>query len=375
MNGKTTVYSVALSVLKQSYLIQLSYHQTHGGCMKNLLVMLLLFAGLLNPVFSQPLQKNGQTSTTISYYYHLTTGSYLENADMEAVCVSEFGVGASLADWANVKNWISGLPDGMTSFYAASGMLVAGICYLQWNGVRYASGGRHYFIQQFNSGAPGGFLVHDSYLSLYLGSWYGMVIQVMAQVPEATVPVNMSSFKAFRTSEGVRLLWTTETERNNSGFSLTRSVNNSVFEDLTFIAGQGTTTDKHFYSYFDMMDGITPSEKVSYRMYQVDFDGKVTFAGMTEAGYSDENTYILSPNYPNPFNPVTTIKFSIPQKGMVTLSVFDLMGREVKTLISSEQNAGFHTIVLNGSDLSSGSYFIRLSFGGKSVVRQVVLMK
>jgi hypothetical protein len=68
----------------------------------------------------------------------------------------------------------------------------------------------------------------------------------------------------------------------------------------------------------------------------------------------------LSQNYPNPFNPATNIDFELPFDGKVYIVIFDITGREVKTLLNESRTAGFHTIRFNASDLSSGLYFYRI---------------
>jgi hypothetical protein len=73
--------------------------------------------------------------------------------------------------------------------------------------------------------------------------------------------------------------------------------------------------------------------------------------------------FILYQNYPNPFNPITTIRFSLPQRSYVTLKVFDVLGREVATLVNEELNAGEHSVVYETKGLSSGLYICRLQMG------------
>jgi hypothetical protein len=85
--------------------------------------------------------------------------------------------------------------------------------------------------------------------------------------------------------------------------------------------------------------------------------------------------YRLYENYPNPFNPSTTIKFTIPENGFVTLSVFDVTGREVGTLINSQMNPGTHEISFDASSLASGMYFYKIIVNNFTDVKKMVLIK
>ncbi|MFQ5637724.1 MAG: T9SS type A sorting domain-containing protein [bacterium] len=86
-------------------------------------------------------------------------------------------------------------------------------------------------------------------------------------------------------------------------------------------------------------------------------------------------TFALQQNYPNPFNPETTIRFSLPQRAHVTLKVFDLLGRELATLVDDELQAGGHLAVFDANALSSGVYFYRMTAGHFSQSRKAILMK
>ncbi len=86
-------------------------------------------------------------------------------------------------------------------------------------------------------------------------------------------------------------------------------------------------------------------------------------------------SYELAQNYPNPFNPVTQIQYSLEQSSNVTLRVFDILGREVATLINENQNAGRHVVDFNASDFASGIYLYRLEAGSFVQVKKMILMK
>ena len=97
--------------------------------------------------------------------------------------------------------------------------------------------------------------------------------------------------------------------------------------------------------------------------------------GITQTGSNVPSEYALLQNYPNPFNPTTNIKFDIPEQGFVSLKVYDVVGKEVATLVNETKTAGSYTVDFNGSDLSSGAYFYRLEVGSFTAVKRMILLK
>ncbi|MFA7360914.1 MAG: T9SS type A sorting domain-containing protein [Candidatus Kapaibacterium sp.] len=85
--------------------------------------------------------------------------------------------------------------------------------------------------------------------------------------------------------------------------------------------------------------------------------------------------YSLSQNYPNPFNPVTKINFAIPKQGIVSLKIYDVLGREVKTLVNEIKSAGFYSVDFNGNDFASGVYFYRLESESFRDTKRMLLIK
>jgi hypothetical protein len=86
-------------------------------------------------------------------------------------------------------------------------------------------------------------------------------------------------------------------------------------------------------------------------------------------------TFALDQNFPNPFNPVTNIKFGIPKAGNVKLIVYDISGREVKRLVNQNLSAGYYNFDFNASNLASGVYFYRIEANNFTDVKKMVLVK
>ena len=86
-------------------------------------------------------------------------------------------------------------------------------------------------------------------------------------------------------------------------------------------------------------------------------------------------TYTLETPYPNPFNPVTTLSFTLPEMGAVNLSIHDLQGREVASLVSGMMDAGYHSVNWDASNHGSGMYFVKMISGENVQTRKLMLVK
>ena len=87
------------------------------------------------------------------------------------------------------------------------------------------------------------------------------------------------------------------------------------------------------------------------------------------------DNYLLLQNYPNPFNPVTKISFAIPESGFVTLKVYDVLGREISSLVNAQKNAGSYVVDFDASNLTSGIYFYRLDVNGFVDTKKMTVLK
>lgn len=194
------------------------------------------------------------------------------------------------------------------------------------------------------------------------------------------VPVEFHSFTANAVNNVVTLDWQTATETNNYGFEIQRSINNNDFETIHFIQGAGTTTDKRSYSYsFDEKYFGT----IEYRLKQIDYDGTTAYSNVVLVDITSPNSFELIQNFPNPFNPTTTIQFQISSAGSVNLRLYDVLGNKIADLISNENyQPGVHSFFFDSNryNLSSGIYFYKLEVVevnniNYSATKKLVLMK
>jgi hypothetical protein len=116
-------------------------------------------------------------------------------------------------------------------------------------------------------------------------------------------------------------------------------------------------------------------------LFAGEFDGGLYFyRNVTQTSVASRTTpqsqsFELYQNYPNPFNPVTTIEYSVPKTGFVTINLYDVLGREIKTLVNEEKTIGNYSIELNVNEISSGIYYYRMQAGSFFDTKKLVLMK
>ncbi len=174
------------------------------------------------------------------------------------------------------------------------------------------------------------------------------------------VPVELTSFTAKADNNTVTLNWTTATELNNSGFQIERS-NGSEYQTVGFVAGHGTSTNVHNYTFVDQN---VEAGSYNYRLKQIDLDGTFEYSNTIEVEVLGLREFALGQNYPNPFNPSTTINFSLAVDSKVSLKVFNVLGQEVASLVNGQMSAGSQKISFDASSLNSGVYFYRLDADG-----------
>jgi len=185
-------------------------------------------------------------------------------------------------------------------------------------------------------------------------------------------PVELTSFSATTIGKDVKLSWNTSTEANNYGFEVERSVVKGEWNKIGFVNGNGNSNSPKDYSFVD--DKVV-SGKYSYRLKQIDNDGQFEYSKVIEIDVNGTKKFELTQNYPNPFNPTTTIQFQLPQAGLVKLTLYNILGQEMKTLVNETKEAGTHTVNFDASDLNSGVYIYKIESGSFTQTRKMTLVK
>jgi len=209
-----------------------------------------------------------------------------------------------------------------------------------------------------------------------LGCWVNQIVGVsggcLCVCFDRYLAVELVSLTALPGDGEVTLRWSTASEQNSAWFDIARDG-----ATVARIAGAGTTSSAHDYQFVDRnLDyGVTHE----YTLYAVDEQGHRENEGRISAAPQTNgaavSNYALYQNSPNPFNPTTQITFDLVQAGRVTLRVYDLVGRNVATLIDGNLSAGAHSVVFDGERLPSAMYVYRLEAGNFVAQRKMLLIK
>lgn len=192
--------------------------------------------------------------------------------------------------------------------------------------------------------------------------------------PAGSLPVELVEFRANAIGTDVELNWRTASETDNYGFEVQRKMNNTEFQKIGFVAGQGTTTQARSYKF---IDSKLATGTYYYRLKQIDRDGSFSFSAVVEAVASiAPETFTLHQNHPNPFNPVTTIEFVLGTAQKARLAVYNVLGHEVALLFDGQVEAGkSYRFEFDGAKQASGVYFYRLQSGERTQIRKMLLSK
>jgi hypothetical protein len=224
--------------------------------------------------------------------------------------------------------------------------------------------------------------------------WYGSGMVQFSQTD--SLPVTLSAFTSTTTPDGkVILRWTTETELNNIGWNIYRSTDKTgSFTNIDFVSSAGDSAFPNNYEYVDenVVSGIT----YLYYIEDIDIQGQRSKSKIVEAmpktAVKAEIVEIMPAefqvfqNYPNPFNPATWIPYQLAENTEVTIRIYNVAGRLIRTLELGNQKAGFYlskekAAYWNGTSdnnehVAGGVYFYQIKIGKRlTSVRKMVLLK
>lgn len=195
---------------------------------------------------------------------------------------------------------------------------------------------------------------------------------------DAPLPVELASFTASYFNGGVTLVWKTATEVNNYGWEIERSKIDektnkpSVWEKVGFVKGSGNSNSPKEYTF---IDNKALYGYYAYRLKQIDVDGAFSYSSEVRVFAGSKPQIYDVKNYPNPFNPQTTIRFELPEAGNVKLAIYDITGQLVKVLVDEWMPEGIHETIFDGSQLASGIYISVLQAKDVRVVKKMQLIK
>ena len=207
-------------------------------------------------------------------------------------------------------------------------------------------------------------------------------IRVGLSWSDAPIPVELSSFNAIHVGSDIILQWITQSETENLGFHLYRSlVEKEHYTKITseIIPGMGNSNESHVYSFTD--HNVKVGNTYYYQLAGVDFSGNINYHGPISVTVAAQpHQYSLAQNYPNPFNQTTVINFSLKEPGKVVLKIYNLRGKLVRTLVETEKLAGLHSVLWDGTNepgikVTSGTYLYTLKINGFEQIKKLVLMK
>jgi hypothetical protein len=196
---------------------------------------------------------------------------------------------------------------------------------------------------------------------------------------EFQLPVELASFTAVPAAGTVQLRFATASELNNGYFEIWRGTQaNGTFAKIAQIESYGNSTTEQVYTHTD--NNVSSGVTYFYYLADVDIDGhrvdhrdRMIEATPISSAASPESYSLAA--YPNPFNPTTTLEFTLPEEARVMIKVYDVAGREVAELVNGSYKAGSHKAVFDAAALPTGIYIARLETGSIITSTKLLLIK
>lgn len=188
----------------------------------------------------------------------------------------------------------------------------------------------------------------------------------------ASLPVELTQFRAEGQKDQVELYWQTASEINNAGFDLQRSSDGRNFTSIAWIEGYGTTSETQ--SYYHVDTAVRPGKTYYYRLRQMDHDGQYEFSDMIVATTEEKGQNNGAGHFfPNPSrNGIVQLDLSVVQEAEWTATVFDITGRQLHTEIRLLEE-GKNRLNFDFSTLDAGTYYVKLQGGERQLYRKLII--
>ncbi len=254
----------------------------------------------------------------------------------------------------------------------------------KWNGNSWSAlgGGTH-------GGGVEALVVNTSAGKMMVGGYFNQVDSIdayyIASFTDSNnpLPIELTSFQAKSSERKIVLYWQTTAEVDNYGFDVERKVSslnrkgisgvNDIWKTIGYVVGNGTSNVLHSYSFTDHSDFLPGT--YYYRLKQLDWDGSYEYSKVVAVEIAYPQSIELSQNFPNPFFSSTVIRFALHEPAHATLTVYDMLGRELERLVDDVLTEGEYSATFNTVKYYPGMYSYELRTEGNVLRRQMVVVK
>ncbi|MBI5727072.1 MAG: T9SS type A sorting domain-containing protein, partial [Ignavibacteriales bacterium] len=188
----------------------------------------------------------------------------------------------------------------------------------------------------------------------------------------SVLPVELVRFEGNVVGTTAFLQWQTATETNNYGYEVERSTDQVSWQTVGFVSGAGNTNTPRTYHF---KDNNLPYGTNFYRLKQMDNNGSLAYSKCISVTSQKVQNFLLEQNFPNPFNPSTTILFYLPSQDFIEISIYSLTGEKAVTLIKKVLSAGTHSIKFDAGKLAGGCYIMQLKSTTYIQQKKMLLIK
>ena len=201
-------------------------------------------------------------------------------------------------------------------------------------------------------------LKHKDIVNIY-------TLSICGDIP---LPITLKSFNYNIIKNSVKLSWTTENEINNDKFEIYRN-NIKIGE----IKGNGTKTSTSAYEFYDK--NLQVGDYV-YKLKQIDYNNNFEWFDLSAIVHINvSNKSNIEQNYPNPFNSSTKINYTVYKNSFIKIKIFDILGKEIKTLLNEYKQSGYYSIEFDALNFPSGIYYYSFETDNIKIIKKMILIK